>query len=84
MRWAGHVARIGEGRNVCRVLIGKHKGKYSLERPRRKWERGIRIDLRNTGLAVWSGFSWLRVGIFGGSCECNDDPYGSGATDLVS
>jgi hypothetical protein len=37
MRWAGHVAGMGEGRKVYRVLMGKPKGKRPLERPRRKW-----------------------------------------------
>jgi hypothetical protein len=37
MRWAGHVARMGEGRNVYRVLVGKPEGKRPLERPRRRW-----------------------------------------------
>jgi hypothetical protein len=37
MRWAGHVARVGEGRNVYRVLVGKAEGKRPLERPRRRW-----------------------------------------------
>jgi hypothetical protein len=41
MRWAGHVARMGEGRNVYRVLVGKPEGKRPLERPRRRWEDGI-------------------------------------------
>jgi hypothetical protein len=46
MRWAGHVARMGEGRNVYRVLVGKPKGKRRpLERPRRRWEDGIKMDL---------------------------------------
>jgi hypothetical protein len=36
MRWAGHVARMGEGRNVYRVLVGKPEGKRQLERPRRR------------------------------------------------
>jgi hypothetical protein len=45
MRWEGHVARMGEGRNVYRVLVGKPEG----ERPRRKWD-GIRMDLREI---VW-------------------------------
>jgi hypothetical protein len=36
MRWAGHVARMGEGRNVCRVLVGKTEGSGPLERPRRR------------------------------------------------
>jgi hypothetical protein len=37
MRWAGHVARMGDGRNVCRVLVGKPEGKTQLERSRHKW-----------------------------------------------
>jgi hypothetical protein len=52
MRWAGHVARIGEGRNVYRVLVGKPEGKRRLERPRRRWEDGIKMDLREIG---WGG-----------------------------
>jgi hypothetical protein len=39
MRWAGHVARMGEGRNVYRVLKGKSKGKRPLGRPRRRWDQ---------------------------------------------
>jgi hypothetical protein len=49
MRWAGHVARMGEGRNVYRVLVGKPEGKIPLERPRRRWEDGIKMDLTETG-----------------------------------
>jgi hypothetical protein len=49
MRWAGHVARMVEGRNVYRVLLGKIEGKRPLERPRRRWEDGIRMDLREIG-----------------------------------
>jgi hypothetical protein len=45
MRWAGHVARMGEGRNVYRVLMGKPEGKRPLGSPRRRWKDGIRIDL---------------------------------------
>jgi hypothetical protein len=37
IRWAGHVACMGEGRNLCRVLVGKPKGKGLLKRPRRRW-----------------------------------------------
>ena len=37
MRWAGHVARMGEGRGVHRVLVGKPEGKRPLGRPRRRW-----------------------------------------------
>jgi hypothetical protein len=50
MRWAGHVARMGEGRN--KVLVGKREGKRPLERPRRRWEDGIKMDLREIG---WGG-----------------------------
>jgi hypothetical protein len=65
MRWAGHVARMGEERNVYRVLVGKPEGKRPLERPRCRWEDEIKMDLREIGWWVWSGFTWLRIGIFG-------------------
>ena len=45
MRWAGHVARIGERRGVYRVLVGKPEGKRPLERPRRRWDDNIMMDL---------------------------------------
>jgi hypothetical protein len=66
MRWAGHVARIGEEREVYKVLVGKPEGKRPLERPRRRWEDGIRMDLREIRLGVWIGFDWLRAGTGGG------------------
>jgi hypothetical protein len=50
MRWAGHVARVGKEIKVYRVLVGKPEGKRSLASPRRRWENGIRMDLRETGL----------------------------------
>jgi hypothetical protein len=49
MRWAGHVARMGEGRNVYRVLVGKPEGKRQLVRPRHRWEDEIKMDLREIG-----------------------------------
>jgi hypothetical protein len=49
-RWAGHVARMGGGRNVYRVLVGKPEGKSPLGRPRRSWDDGIKMDLREI---VW-------------------------------
>jgi hypothetical protein len=66
MRWAWHVARMGEGRNGYRVLVGKPEGKRPLERPRRRWEDGIEMDLRAIGWGGWSGFNWLRIGTVGG------------------
>jgi hypothetical protein len=49
MRWAGNVARMREERNLYRVLMGKQEGKRPLGRPGRKWEDGIRMDLREIG-----------------------------------
>jgi hypothetical protein len=46
MRWAGHVARMGEDRGVHRVLVGRPKGKRPLGRPRRRWEDNIKMDLQ--------------------------------------
>jgi hypothetical protein len=58
---------MGEGRNVYRVLVGKPEGKRPLERPRRRWKDGIKIDLREIGWGcVWSGFTWHRIGTVGG------------------
>jgi hypothetical protein len=62
MRCAGHVARMGEERKVYKVLVGKPEGKRPLGRPRRRWEDGIRMDLREIGLGVWIGFDCLRTG----------------------
>jgi hypothetical protein len=66
MRWAGHVARMGEGRNVYRVLVGKPEGKRPLGRPWRRWEDGIKMGLTEIVGGVWSGFTWLRIGTVGG------------------
>ena len=49
MRWAEHVARMGEGRAVHRVLVGKPEGKRPLGRPRRRWENNIKMDLQEVG-----------------------------------
>jgi hypothetical protein len=51
-RWAGNVARMGGGRNKYRLLVGKPEGKRPLESARRRWEDGIKMDLRETG---WEG-----------------------------
>jgi hypothetical protein len=66
MRWAGNVERMAERRNLYRVLVGKPEGKRPLERPRRRWEYGIKMDVRLVGGRVWSGFTWLRIGFVGG------------------
>jgi hypothetical protein len=58
MRWVGHVARMGEGRNVFRVLVVKPEGKGPLERPRCRWKDGIKMDLREIG---WEGLEWIHL-----------------------
>jgi hypothetical protein len=58
MSLAGHVARMGEEIKVYKVLVGKPEGKRPLGRPRRRWEDGIRMDLRETGLG---GVDWIRL-----------------------
>jgi hypothetical protein len=52
------VARMGEERKVYRILMGKPEGKRSLGRPRRRWENGIRIDLREIG---WGSVDWIQL-----------------------
>jgi len=49
MIWAGHVARMGDGRGVHRVLVRKPEGKRQLRRPRRRWEDNIKMDLQEVG-----------------------------------
>ena len=49
MRWAGHVARMGEDRGVHSVLVRKPEGKRPLGRPRRRWEDNIKMDLQEVG-----------------------------------
>jgi hypothetical protein len=59
MRWEVHVSRVGEDRKVYRVLVGKPEGKRPLGRQKRRWEDGIRIDLRETG---WGGgMEWIQL-----------------------
>ena len=62
MRWAGHVARMGGGRGVYRVLVGKPEGNRPLGRPRRRWEGNIRMDLQKVGLGYedWIGLAQDR------------------------
>ena len=58
MRWAGHVARMGQERGVYRVLVGKPEGKRPVGRPRRRWEDNIKMDL----LEVGGGYGdWMEL-----------------------
>jgi hypothetical protein len=65
MRWAGHVARMEEGREIYRILVGRPEGKRLLGRPRRRWEDDIKMELREIGIdgAKVAGF-----------CEQGDEP----------
>jgi hypothetical protein len=58
MRWAGHVARMGEKRNACRILVGKPEGRRPLGKPRRRCVDNIKIDLREIG---WDGVDWVDL-----------------------
>jgi hypothetical protein len=58
MRWAGHVARMGEKRNAYRILVGKPEGKRPLGRQRRMWVNNIKMDLREIG---WDGMDWIDL-----------------------
>jgi hypothetical protein len=58
MRWAGHVARMGETRNAYRILVGKPGGKRPLGRPRRRWVDNIKMDLREI---AEDGMDWIEL-----------------------
>ena len=58
MRWAGHVARMGERKGVYRILVGKPEGKRPLGRPRRRWEDNIKIDIQEAGCG---GMDWIEL-----------------------
>ena len=58
MRWAGHVARMGERRGVYRVLVGKPEGKRPLGRHRSRWEGNIKLDRQEVG---FGGMDWTEL-----------------------
>ena len=62
VRWAGHVARMGEERGAYRVLVGKPEGKRPVGRPRRRWVDNIRMDLQEVGCGYveWIGLAQDR------------------------
>jgi hypothetical protein len=86
MRWAGHVARIGEERKVCKVLVGKPEGKRPLGRQRREDQVGRWYQ--NGSWRYWLGGCGLDStssgqGPVAGCCEYGDESSGSCATELV-
>jgi hypothetical protein len=61
MRWAGHVARMGEKRNAYRLLVGKPEGKRPLGKPTRRWVDNIGMDPERWDGVMWTGLGWLRI-----------------------
>jgi hypothetical protein len=71
-------------RRVYKVLVGKPEGKRPFGRPRRRWEDGIRMDLREIGLGGCGlDSTGSGQGPVTGCCECGDEPSGSCATELL-
>jgi hypothetical protein len=58
MRWAGHVARKGEGRGAYRILVGRPEGRRPLGRPRHRRGNNIKMDLQEVG---WGGMDWIDM-----------------------
>jgi hypothetical protein len=58
IRWAGHVARMGEGKCTYGVLVGSPEGKRPLGRPKRRWEDNIKMDLMEI---VIDGANWIKL-----------------------
>jgi hypothetical protein len=58
MRWAGHVVRMVEKRNACRLLVGKPEGKRAVGRPRYRWVHNIKMDFGEIG---WGGVDWIGL-----------------------
>ena len=66
MRWARHVARVGERGGLYGVLVGNPEGERSLGRPKHRREDDIKMDLREVECGEWTGSSWLRMETGGG------------------
>ena len=66
MRWAGHVAYMGERRGVYRGFVRKPEGRRPLGKHKRRWEDNIKMDLREVRWKTCTGWIWLRMGTGGG------------------
>jgi hypothetical protein len=85
MRLAGHVARMGEKRNMYRLLMGKPEGKRPLGKPRRRWVDNIRMDLGEVG---WGDVDWILSSFSGVACSVGSNlqsysPYPERGTSFV-
>jgi hypothetical protein len=78
MRWAGHAARMGDGRCIYRVLVGRPEEKGQIGRPRRRWEDNIKKNLQEVGCGCvdWIGLALDRER-WRALCECGNEPTGS-------
>jgi hypothetical protein len=65
LRWAGHVAHMGERRGAYRALVGKPERRRPLGITRHRWEDNIKMDLREVGWRAQTGSIWLRIGTGG-------------------
>jgi hypothetical protein len=74
MRQVGHVARMGEKRNACRLLVIKLEGKRTLGSPRHRWVDNSRMDLGEVG---WGDVNWIGLAQVESSCEFCIEPLGS-------
>jgi hypothetical protein len=74
MRRAEHVARLGEWRDVYRILMGKCKGKKPYGRPRRRWEDNIKAYIQEVGCG---GMDWIELAQDRDRCECGNENSGS-------
>jgi hypothetical protein len=74
MRWAGHVAYMGERTGLYRVLVGKPEGKRPFGRPRLRWEDNIKMDLQEVECG---GMDWIELTQVAGTCEYGNEPSGS-------
>ena len=66
MRWAGHVARMGEERGCIGSWWGNRRERDHLGRPRRRWVDNSKVDIEELGCGLWTGSSWLGIGTGGG------------------
>jgi hypothetical protein len=68
MRWAWHVACLGERSGAYRIFVGRPEGRRALGRPRHIWEDNIKMELQEVGWGggAWTGLIWLRIGTGGG------------------
>jgi hypothetical protein len=66
MRLTGHVVCTEDRRGAYRVVVGKPKKKRPLERPKRRWEDNIKMNIQEVGCGTWTELIWFRIGTGGG------------------